>query len=157
MIARRDPSPPRSGAARPAGRLRLLLLLVVAAAAAAPTRRLLAARAVSHQPERDGAASAVLPVLRGEPVAGHRVPARTDEESRSSRDRAHLLESRPRIAFHLEQEKPASVGFEWSTCSSGAGRLEDLDDPRRRPRLRTITSLGSTAAKPPSRSKRLLM
>src|SRR5438093_533858 len=77
MIARRDPSPPRSGAARPAGRLRLLLL-VVAAAAAAPTRRLLAARAVPHQPERDGAASAVLPVLRGEPVAGHRVPARTD-------------------------------------------------------------------------------
>src|SRR5947209_5955627 len=136
MIARRDPSPPRSGAARPAGRLRLLLLLVVAAAATAPTRRLLAARAVPHQPERDGAASAVLPVLRGEPVAGHRVPARTDEESRSSRDRAHLLESRPRIAFHLEQEKPASVGFEWSTCSSGAGRLEDLDDPRRRPRLR---------------------
>src|SRR5437879_7524711 len=82
MIARRDPSPPRSGAARPAGRLRLL---VVAAAATAPARRLLAARAVPHQPERDRAAPAVLPVLRGEPVAGHRVPART---------RDLLLESR---------------------------------------------------------------
>src|SRR5438876_612739 len=89
MIARRDPSPPRSGAARPAGRLRLLLLLVVAAAAAAPTRRLLAARAVPHQPERDGAASAVLPVLRGEPVAGHRVPARTSDLFLASRYPAH--------------------------------------------------------------------
>src|SRR2546428_14132868 len=86
MIARRDPSPPRSGAARPAGRLRLL---VVAAAATAPARRLLAARAVPHQPERDGAAPAVLPVLRGEPVAGHRVPARTSDLLLASRYPAH--------------------------------------------------------------------
>src|SRR5437867_10161577 len=104
MIARRDPSPPRSGAARPAGRLRLL---VVAAAAAAPTRRLLTARAVPHQPERDGAASAVLPVLRGEPVAGHRVPARTDisvARAAPTSDRV-TPQSRSQRANHVGQNR----------------------------------------------------
>src|SRR5438270_5980346 len=64
MIARRDPSPPRSGAAG-SDRLRLL----VASAAAAPARRRLAARALPEQPQRGRHAPPVLPVLRGEPVA----------------------------------------------------------------------------------------
>src|SRR5205814_5100530 len=63
MIARRDPSPPRSGAAG-SDRLRLL----VASAAAAPARRRLAPRTLPEQPERGGHAPALLPVLRGEPI-----------------------------------------------------------------------------------------
>jgi len=63
MIARRDPSPPRSGAAG-SDRLRLL----VASAAAAPARRRLATRTLPEQPERRRHAPALLPVLRGEPV-----------------------------------------------------------------------------------------
>src|SRR5437588_487801 len=65
MIARRDASPPRSGAAG-SDRLRLL---VATAAAAAPARRRLAARALPEQPQRGRHAPPVLPVLRGEPVA----------------------------------------------------------------------------------------
>src|SRR6266850_7341269 len=65
MIARRDASPPRSGAAG-SDRLRLL---VATAAAAAPARRRFAARALPEQPQRGRHAPPVLPVLRGEPVA----------------------------------------------------------------------------------------
>src|SRR5258707_11860960 len=64
MIARRDPSPPRSGVAG-SGRLRLL---VPPAAAAAPARRLVAPGALPVESQRDGPAPAVLPLLRGESV-----------------------------------------------------------------------------------------
>src|SRR6267143_1748431 len=64
MIARRDPSPPRSGAAG-SDRLRLL----VASAAAAPARRLVAPGALLVESQRDGPAPAALPLLRGESVA----------------------------------------------------------------------------------------
>src|SRR2546427_2774270 len=61
MISRRDPGPPRSGVARPAGRLRL-----VAALAAASALGVLAARPLSHRSQRDPDATIDLPVLRRE-------------------------------------------------------------------------------------------
>src|SRR6266850_8508152 len=76
MIARRDASPPRSGAAG-SDRLRLL---VATAAAAAPARRRLAARALPEQPQRGRHAPPVLPVLRGEPVAPPDVSPRSHHQ-----------------------------------------------------------------------------
>jgi len=64
MIAPRDPSAPRPGAARCLGRLRRLH----AAPAAVSALQLLAAGTLYGEPERRRAAPAIFSLLRGEPV-----------------------------------------------------------------------------------------
>src|SRR5215470_407325 len=63
MISPRDPSAPRPGSARRPGRLRH-----VSPTAEVSARGRVAAGALHGQPQRDGLAAAVLPVLCGEPV-----------------------------------------------------------------------------------------